>query len=193
MLCCAVLCCAVLCCAVLCCAVPCCAVLCCAVLCCAFLCSDISRSALSCHAVLQSAFKLGSTWPQPWHTCIQLHGHGIASQVVEEARDIIVKDTEYETAVVGEDVLLTPRVSDEQTDQQRAEGASLQEAGDVLLLSPNPAPSPGPPTPYPAVPSPSLFPPSRFLHPSFSPHPSLRSLHNLPCFCELLLAAMPLL
>ena len=47
-------------------------------------------------------------------------------QVVEEARDIIVKDTEYETAVVGEDVLLTPRLSDA---QPQLKGTSLLEAG----------------------------------------------------------------
>ena len=65
----------------------------------------------------------------------------MASQVVEEARDIIVKDTEYETAVVGEDVLLTPRLSDEQSEQRQTEGTSLQEAGEALLPLPSPSPS----------------------------------------------------
>ena len=70
--------------------------------------------------------------------------------MVEEARDIIVTDTEYETAVVGEDVLLTPHRSDEQTEQRQNEDTSLQEAGDALPLS-LPCPSPPPPsssTPY---------------------------------------------
>ena len=60
-----------------------------------------------------------------------LYGSKSALQVVEEARNIIVKDTKYETAVVGEDVLLTPRQSEQQTAQPQPEGTSLQEAGDT--------------------------------------------------------------
>ena len=52
--------------------------------------------------------------------------------MVEQARDIIVKDTECETAVVGEDVLLTPRQSQ---GQPSSSGSSLAEAGDSHLQS----------------------------------------------------------
>ena len=87
-------------------------------------------------------------------------------QVVEEARDIIAKDSKYETAVVGEDVLLTPRPTEGQTAQPQPEGASLQEAGDALtpslslspvfLFPPSPASLSAPPLP---LPCPSLTPP----------------------------------
>jgi len=51
------------------------------------------------------------------------------SQVVEQARDIIVKDTELETAVVGEDILPTPRSPDAKPD---AQSDALLAAGDEL-------------------------------------------------------------
>ncbi|KAL3153383.1 hypothetical protein ABBQ38_011722 [Trebouxia sp. C0009 RCD-2024] len=61
--------------------------------------------------------------------CIDKAMHTKRMQVVEEARDIVVRDTKYETAVVGEDVLLTPRQSEQPTAQPEPEGTSLQEAG----------------------------------------------------------------
>lgn len=61
--------------------------------------------------------------------CIDKAMHTKRMQVVEEARDIVVRDTKYETAVVGEDVLLTPRQSEQQTAKPEPKGPSLQEAG----------------------------------------------------------------
>ena len=49
------------------------------------------------------------------------------TQVVEQARDIVVKDTQLETAIVGEDILLTPRSPDAQPD---AQSDALLAAGD---------------------------------------------------------------
>jgi hypothetical protein len=46
---------------------------------------------------------------------------------VEQARDIVVKDTQLETAIVGEDILLTPRSPDAQPD---AQSDALLAAGD---------------------------------------------------------------
>jgi hypothetical protein len=46
---------------------------------------------------------------------------------VEQARDIVVNDTQLETAIVGEDILLTPRSLDAQPD---AQSDALLAAGD---------------------------------------------------------------
>ena len=51
------------------------------------------------------------------------------SQVVEQARDMVVKDTNLETAVVGEDILLTPRSPDAKPDK---DSEALLAAGAVL-------------------------------------------------------------
>jgi len=51
------------------------------------------------------------------------------SQVVEDARDILVKDTELETAVVGEDILLTPSSPDAKPDK---DSEALLAAGTTL-------------------------------------------------------------
>lgn len=86
-----------------------------------------------------------------------------ALQVVEEARDIIAKDSKYETAVIGEDVLLTLRPTEGQTVQPQSEGSSLQEAGDALTPSLSPVLL-FPPFPVPFCPSlapPSFLPSSR--------------------------------
>ncbi len=46
---------------------------------------------------------------------------------MEQARDIVVNDTQLETAIVGEDILLTPRSPDAQPD---AQSDALLAAGD---------------------------------------------------------------
>ena len=59
--------------------------------------------------------------PCCWCQCL------CVTQVVEQARDIVVKDTQLETAIVGEDILLTPRSPDAQPD---AQSDALLAAGD---------------------------------------------------------------
>ncbi|KAL0042877.1 hypothetical protein WJX79_002164, partial [Trebouxia sp. C0005] len=50
--------------------------------------------------------------------CIDKAMHAKRMEVVEQARDIVVKDTQLETAIVGEDILLTPRSPDAKPDAQ---------------------------------------------------------------------------
>ena len=49
-------------------------------------------------------------------------------QVVEQARDVVIHDTQLETAVVGEDILLTPEAASSRPDQR---SQSLLSAGIV--------------------------------------------------------------
>ncbi|DBA76382.1 TPA: hypothetical protein ACH3X1_010090 [Trebouxia sp. C0004] len=58
--------------------------------------------------------------------CIDKAMHAKRMEVVEQARDIVVRDTQLETAIVGEDILLTPRSPDAQPD---AESDALLAAG----------------------------------------------------------------
>ena len=62
----------------------------------------------------------------PCHGACQSAGSCVW-QVVQQARDTVVTDTKLETAIVGEDILLTPRSPDAQPDPQ---SDALLAAGD---------------------------------------------------------------
>lgn len=62
--------------------------------------------------------------------CINGAMHAKRMQVVEQARDVVIHDTQLETAVVGEDILLTPEAASSRPDQN---SQSLLSAGSFTL------------------------------------------------------------